>query len=704
MRPDMKHSLPLLREELSIVPGPVLADGQPSWTLHDPVRNLFFQIDWPGFEILSRWPLAKPEQIIAEVNAETTLDIGFDDLERMLAFLRDNQLLQPASGSAASMAGMLKKRRGTWKEWLLHHYLFLRIPLVRPDRWLSAWAPRLDFLFSRMFFQLTLGAALLGLASVYRDWERFSSTLVDMLTWQGMLAYGVTLVVVKILHELGHGLTAKRFGCRVPTMGIALLVLWPVAYTDTNEVWKLNRRDQRLKVAGAGIATELSIAAWATLAWSWLPEGLPKSVAFLLSTTTWVSTVVINASPFMRFDGYFLLSDYLQLPNLHGRAFALARWDLRERLFALREPPPERFARRLHNGLILFAWATWIYRLVVFLGIAVLVYHFFIKAVGIFLFLVEIGWFVLRPLRHELNEWRERWPALRSNRRARRSAALGLLLFVTFLLPLPTRVTASALLQPRDQFVLYAPPHAAIAGLPVKDGQAVEAGAPLMHMTSPDLGLRGRQAKARQERYSLQSAAAGFDPELRKNWQVLNEQLVAANAEQSTVEADGRRYTPAAPYKGILQDIDPDLRAGQWVGDGELLGRLVADGPWQVVTYVDEDEIHRIALGDRALFIADGLAGPDFRLEVAGIDRDASRTLNEPELAAPFGGHVLIREKNGLLYPERAVYRVLLRVKSEQPVTRHSWRGEVTIAGRWEAPGIRFLRTAMAVLWREAGF
>ena len=79
------------------------------------------------------------------------------------------------------------------------------------------------------------------------------------------------------------------------------------------------------KVAAAGIATELTIAVWAMLAWVWLPDGPLRAMAFLLATTTWVSTVLINASPFMRFDGYFLLSDFLQMPNLHACAFALAR-------------------------------------------------------------------------------------------------------------------------------------------------------------------------------------------------------------------------------------------------------------------------------------------------------------------------------------------------------------------------------------------
>jgi hypothetical protein len=341
----MPASLPTLRQELAIGAGPRLADGQPSWTLHDPVRNLFFQLDWPSFEMLSRWDLREPQAVLGEINRDTALQLDSDALERLLAFLREQQLLLPGKGAAAAMAAMRDRQRGNWHQWLLHNYLFFRIPLLRPDRWLSWLQPRLAFLFGPTFRRLTIAAGVLGLAGVYREWDRFSATLMDTLSWNGAVLYGCAIVFAKTCHEMGHALTAKRYGCRVPTMGLAFLVMWPVAYTDTNEVWKLARRGQRLAVASAGIVTELCIAVWATLAWAWLPEGGPKQVAFLLSTTTWITTLLINASPFMRFDGYYMLSDFLGLPNLHGRAFALARWDLRERLFALGEPAPEAFPR-----------------------------------------------------------------------------------------------------------------------------------------------------------------------------------------------------------------------------------------------------------------------------------------------------------------------------------------------------------------------
>lgn len=700
----MKFLLPPLREELSIAAGPRLADGQPSWTLHDPVRNLFFQIDWPNFEMLSRWDQGDPHLLLAQVNADTTLGLDGAALDGLLAFLRDNQLLQPAAGAAPALAAARQQKRGSWQQWLLHNYLFFRIALVKPDRWLDALLPHLAFLFTRGFLRLTIGAGLVGLVCVYREWERFSATLMDQLTWQGALSYGAAIVFAKVLHELGHALTAKRFGCRVPTMGVAFLVLWPVAYTDTNEVWKLPRRGQRLAVAGAGILTELAIAAWATLAWAWLPEGAPRQIAFLLSTTTWISTIAINASPFMRFDGYFLLSDWLGLPNLHSRAFALARWDLRERLFKLGEPAPEHFPRRLHAGLIVFAWAVWIYRLVLFLGIAALVYHFFIKAVGIMLFAVEIGWFVALPFVHEFKAWRARWPALKGSRRAWQSAALAGLAAALCLLPWPQRVLIVGLLEPRDQFALYAPPHAMLEAMPLAHGSRVAKDQPLLRMASPDLDLRAGASGAREGLLAWQSAAAGLDANTRKDWQLLDDRLAYAKAERSTVTADAARYAPQAPFAGTLVDVDPDLKPGEWLKNQEYLGQVAGGGRWQVVTYVDEEDIQRVARGDRALFIADGLAGPAVRLRVESIDRDASRALGEPELASLFGGHVLVREKNGVFYPEHAVYRVVLEPEDGAEVGQRVWRGRVAIAARWEVPAVRFANAALAVIWREAGF
>jgi putative peptide zinc metalloprotease protein len=705
-------ALPALREELALLPGPVLSDGQPSHTLHDPVRNLFFQIDWPTFEVLRRWHLGSMASIAESVSAQTTLQLERSDVDGIQTFLRDNQLLRPApgAGGAAALAARLRTRRGSIWQQLLHNYLFFRVPLVKPDRWLGRWAPHVGFFYSRRFLLLTLAALCWGLVEVFRQWERFTGTLVDTFSVAGLVSYGFTLVGVKVLHELGHAFTAKRLGCKVPTMGIAFLVMWPVAYTDTNEVWKLTARRQRLAVVAAGVLTELAVAAWATLAWALLPEGLPKSMAFLLATTTLLTTLVVNASPFMRFDGYFLLSDWLGMPNLHARAFALARWHLRETLLAWGAPAPEALPARRRAGLILFAYATWVYRLVVFLGIAALVYAFFIKAVGILLFMVEIGWFVLLPLYRELAIWRAHWPALKKRPRARRSLAVLAALALIGFMPWPTRLTASALLRPEAQFVVYAPPHAQVVALPIAEGQRVEAGTVLMQLDSPDLASQRARAAARASRLRWQAASATFNGEQRTQWLLTQQQLDTAEAEVAALEADAERYRPAAPFAGVLRDLAPDLRPGAWLGAREPLARLVDDrgGPL-VVAYLNEDDLARVSAGDGARFYADSPQGPSVALRVERIDTDASRVLAEPELSSLFGGSVAVREKDGRFHPERPVYRVTLvatdAAAAATPLSaQHTWRGTVVVSGRWAAPGWHYLRGALAVLRREAGF
>jgi putative peptide zinc metalloprotease protein len=702
-------ALALLREDLALLPGPVLADGQPSWTLHDPARNLFFRIDWPSFEMLRRWTLASPHRIAQDVCADTTLRLDEQDVKAMEDFLVRNQLTVPGGpGAPRAMADRCAAQRGSTVDWLLHHYLFFRIPLVRPDAWLARWVGVATGFASPFFLWLTLAAGLLGVAEVLRHWDVFTATLVDSFSLQGLTAYGVALFSVKLLHELGHAFTAKHHGCRVPTMGVAFLVMWPVAYTDTNDAWRLTQPRQRLQVAVAGIATELAVAAWATLAWALLPDGPLRAAAFALATTSWVATLAINASPFMRMDGYFVLCDWLDFPNLHERSFALARWHLRERLFALGEEPPEHLGARRQRALLLFAWATWIYRLVLFVGIALMVYHLFFKLLGVLLFAVEMAWFVLRPLRSEWQAWRSRGQVIRRRGRGPRLAAWLIGLLVLLALPWPGRVQVSGLLRPAEVWPLHAPGPARLEALPWKNGDTVPAGDVMVRLEQPELRMKEAALNARLESLRLRAGASGLDAESRQQWQVVQEALTTAEAEHGALQIELQQHAPTAPWTGRLQDLDPDLQVGQWLTRRERLGVLVREGsPWLVETWVPEDVVQRVAIGDGAVFVVDSATGPTIHLTVAGIDRDASRTLPRPELAAHLGGHVLVREQARTMVPERAVYRVQLapdRPADLSALEQHSWRGRLTIRVQGEAPVLRYLRQALAVLVRETGF
>ncbi|WP_151448769.1 HlyD family efflux transporter periplasmic adaptor subunit [Lacisediminimonas profundi] len=698
-------SLPALREELSLMPGANLPDGQPSWTLHDPVRNRYYKIDWLTLVILQRWWMDDIDEIVGAIAIETTLHAEPADVEGVRTFLTDNELLQRTGGdNARKMADRLAAMQGTAFNWLVHHYLFFRIPLVRPDRWLGRMLPVAEFFFSRKFLLATLAAFGIGLFEVARNWDSFSASLMDTFNLAGFLAYGVTLFGVKVFHELGHAFSAKRLGCRVPAMGVAFLVMMPVAYTDTNDTWRLTDRMQRLQVATAGIATELMIASWATLAWALLPDGALRSSAFFLATTSWIATIAINASPFMRFDGYFILSDWLDMPNLHERSFALARWHLREVLFDLREDRPEHFSRRKEIALILFAWGVWIYRLVLFLGIAVLVYHFFVKAVGILLFVIEIGWFVLKPLKQEIMAWKPRWPVIASRARSRRSAIIAGALVALVFMPWPGRIGVSGVLKPAETVPIFAPQGARVESAPPAEGATIAAGAEVLRLYSPDLAWRRAGLKAKVDRLRWQAAAAGLDTDTRSRLQSLQVELATAEAELTSLEEELSLYSPKAPWPGVVRDVDPDLHRGQWVGRKERIAILVKQGAWVVETYLDEEEVKRISVGDSGRFSTDGGGGPSLSLKVMGVDADATRVLPNAMLATIHGGHIIVREKNNQVIPEQAMYRVTLAVEDKPAaLSTQAWRGTVVINGTWQVPGWRYLRNALAILVRESG-
>jgi putative peptide zinc metalloprotease protein len=697
---------PQLREELSLHAGPVLVGGQPSLTLEDPVRNQFFRLDWLTCEILQRWSLGDAADIVQSIETATTLHPTEADVEAVARFLHDNQLLRPDPfTSAATMAERRRKIEGSLATRLLHHYLFFRVPLVKPDRWLERLAPMCDVFYRRGFLFATLAALLLGAVQVFRNWSQFEASFVDSLTPRGILGYVMALALVKVLHELGHAVTAKRQGCRIPSMGLAFLVMWPVPYTDTNDSWKLRDDRARLRVAGAGVATELAIAAWATLAWTLLPDGMLRSMMLPLAATTWIATLALNASPFMRFDGYFFLCDWLGMPNLHGRSFDLARWRLREWLFAPGAAPPEYFSQRKQAAMIAFAWLTWLYRLALFIGVAVLVYQFFIKLVGILLFVVEIAWFIAKPISSEIAVWRRIWPLLPDKRRARRSMLIAGIILALCFVPLPGRLEAGGHLHAGRTVPVFAPERAQVASLPLKDGARVAEGTVLATLAGPEQLARRQILEAKVARLRWQSATAGFNAEQRQQSGVTSQELATAEAELKALDEDAAGYSPRAPFAGTLRDIDPDLAPGDWLRKNEKIALLVADGPWEADAYFDEATVARLAVGDSARFYPHGSPGRAVKLVVTAIDRDASRTLPDSGWVAGKGGDIAARERNGGWVPEHAVYHVTFRLAdpaAPPPVT--TLRGTVVVASAWEAPALRFLRAAFAVFWREFGF
>ncbi|MEX1165605.1 MAG: HlyD family efflux transporter periplasmic adaptor subunit [Hydrogenophaga sp.] len=699
--------LPRIRDELQLFPGAPNDDGTPAWIIQDPVNNRFYRIGWIDFELLIHWADFDAEALVAEVNAQTPLNVTPADVRNLVIFLSDNQLLR--IDTRADVQKLLSKQAGQKRsllEWLVHNYLFFRMPLVRPQAWLAALQPYLSWVSASML-AVTIGLiALLGLYLVSRQWDVFTHTLVDNFTWNGVLGYTVALLFAKTIHELGHAVVATRYGVRVAHMGIAFLVMLPMLYTDTGESWRLKNPRHRLAIASAGIAVELALASIATLIWALAPDGPFRNGMFFLATTSWIMTLAINASPFMRFDGYFIVSDLLDLPNLHERSSALARTWMRRSLLGFKDSYPENFTLGKRQGLVFFALFTWLYRLMIFLGIALLVYHFFFKVLGIVMLIVELVWFVGKPIAKELAVWKARKSEIVKSRRLGFAASMVALVAV-LVIPFSSRISGYGWLHSTEQQSVHSPFSAQILSMPTKT--AFKAGEVMFVLDSTILGIaEGRSREMAATRESQIAGLMGL-PDGESQRLALTTQKAFFEAEEKASQDELARLTLRAPFDGELRDVDHGLAPGVWVKSREAMAMFIDPQQWVVDAYIAEEDLGRVEVGQavRTRLHTGNQDWVDGRIEAVDVSR--TTVLPTPLLSAAHSGPLAV--VNDTARPGQENVKVLrdalfrVRIVLDEPLpSKRVAVVRVRIDGESESLLVGMVRKVVAVFVRESGF
>ncbi|MEO0637284.1 MAG: HlyD family efflux transporter periplasmic adaptor subunit [Pseudomonadota bacterium] len=693
--------LPALREDLQVRRG---ADG--SRMIFDPLQNRHFQLADDGFQLLRHWDASNGEELGQRVASETGRRLTSEDLTTFLRFLGSSMLLRdlsPELVEAQRPKGMKRTQKA------FGHLMMVKFPLVRPDDFLRATWPLVSLLFSKPFVALLVPLALFGLFMVAQQWDEFVSTFLHFISFEGALIYGATLIVLKALHELGHAYMCTRYGVRVPVIGVAFMMFFPILYTDTSDAWRLGDRRKRLMIDWGGIFAELAVASIATLAWVFLPEGPWRSVAFVTATSSWIMSLLVNLNPLMRFDGYYILSDALGVENMQQRSFALAKWRLRELFFNLGEKAPETLPRPLRRGLVFLAWATWAYRLGLFLGIALIVYAFFIKAVGVVLFVADIFFLLVLPVAMEVKEWWGRRAAIASSSRTLVSiSALALLLALAFI-PWRGQVSFPAVMTAADEARIFPPYAGKLVAMRVAEDKRVIKDQILFVLRDPTKDVERRRAEEQVRILTERINRMIADRRDRADRRVLEEQLQAARSRIAGLDKSGSRLEVRAPISGTLRDLAPYLSTGQWVSPEDQLAVIVAPGEGVVRGLVAEADIGRIDPGVAARFVPDDAAQPSIDLSVTAVSNVGIEAVEEPYFASTLGGPVAVREEeDGALRPVQSAYEVRLEQAASNTdtlVRSHAsvQRGVVVAHGEARSLFESFKTRALSVLVRESG-
>jgi putative peptide zinc metalloprotease protein len=454
--------------------------------------------------------------------------------------------------------------------------LYIKIPLFDPEWILNHMLKWFGFIFSLWFFAVSVFFMFAAIVLVATHFDTFLAKLPsyhEFFSFKTAIYLWIALGVVKVIHEFGHGLSCKRFGGEVHEMGALLMCFSPALYCNVSDAWILPNKWHRIIISAAGIYVELVIAAIATFVW-WNTPTQPfiNNLSLSLMIVCSVSTVVFNANPLMRYDGYYVLADWLEIPNLREKANRYLKNIVLDKCLGIEVPPEEYMELRRKILFIAYAIISYIYRWIVTFGILYLFWSFLrpykLEVVGNLLTLAAIGSMTIWPL-YNLGKSVYKRGRLPDMKRPRVMITTGVLLTVVAavcLVPIPiNRIRGLALVQvPHDdmsQLVLSRP--AILQTLNVQAGQHVVKGQELAVFLDPDLEEKLVQYTAQAESNELmindlrKLLSSNLDPadEARINGEIAKAagERDSAKAHVESMEKIKRReLTILAPRDGIV--------------------------------------------------------------------------------------------------------------------------------------------------------
>ena len=494
----------------------------------------------------------------------------------LLSQLHANDLLHcDVSPDAAEVFERFRKqRRSRWKQ-RLGNPMSIRVPLIDPDALLTRWSPWLGRVFGRTGALIWLAVVLPAIALAAQHWSELTNNSSDqLLSAQNLTLIALLYVPIKVLHELGHGAATKRWGGAVTDMGVMFLVFAPVPYVDSSSSSAFPERRRRAVVAAAGMLVETFLAAIALYFWILLEPGLARAIAFNVMLIAGVSTVVVNGNPLLRFDGYYIFCDLIDMPNLAQRGTRYCTYLVDRYLFRAHGLEESADSRAEKRWLVGYTVISWCYRILITVGIILFVAdQFFVF--GVLLALWALFQFLVMPIYKAIKHIRTSPTLARVRGRATRLAfgtAAALVLLAGFA-PMPLRTQAEGVVWLPDSALLRAGIDGEFRQWLVAPGERVTRGTPIALLSDPKLDSELASARAAVDEYQARYDALAFTEPAAA--QVTLQQLEQYRRRQQHAEERHAKLIVVAGSDGVLVAPRHVDMPGTYYKKGELLGYLL---------------------------------------------------------------------------------------------------------------------------------
>ncbi|MCG7873123.1 MAG: peptidase M50 [Candidatus Thiodiazotropha lotti] len=642
--------------------------GETWYLLQDPISERHFRISPGAYHLISRfdgkltleeiWHRREQRQLKPPAQDEFIQLLSQLQSSGVLMHNRDSEVLQ------------ILERRKQPRQWLqqLRNPLALRLPLWDPDRILSWSMPLIQPLFSRIGMGLWLLLVLSGLLQAVLHWQEISHNITSqLLSADNLLLMGAVYLLMKLFHEAAHGFATKHWGGEVHQVGVLFLAFIPMPYVDASAANGFSERWARISVGAAGIMTELLLASLGLWLWLVTGPGWLNAAAYNMMLIGGLSTLLVNGNPLLKFDGYYVFSDLIDIPNLYQRANRYLGYLLQHYLYNLEDAKSP-----AHND-----WErSWF----LFYGIAAFCYRWFIL-ITIMLFVAEayplVGWaialwaltgMVILPLIRQLSFLLTSPRLAIQRRRAILSSAAicGSLLLILFVLPAPHATHAEGIILPPDGTEVRSGTTGEVVELLTAADTQVRQNQPLVALEDPFIETEIKRLASRLRGMRAEYEALVSERK-RVKAEILSDEIHLAETELLQQRQLADRLLLLSPAEGTFLLQQPGDLPGRFINQGELIGYVQDKRMPEIRVAISQQDIGLVRSATRNIK-ARYAHNPESELAVTLLQEipESRQRLPSPALSSLGGGEFSLHPEDvDGTRPLTAVFEMRLQLRQQ---------------------------------------
>lgn len=614
--------------------------------LQNPFSNQFFRLRPAAYEFVAR---LRKDRTVQEVwdeclNRFPNEAPGQEAVIQLLSQLYFSNLLQYEGGSdAAQLFRRYEKTRQRETRAKLLNVMFMRFPLFDPDQFLIRTMGLARLLISPFGALLWLVVVGSGIKVVLDNWPALQEQSQGVLAPSNLFLLYAGMILIKTMHEFGHAYFCRRFGGEVHVMGIMLMIFTPMPYVDATSSWGFRQRWKRVLVGAAGMIVEIFIAAIAAMIWVNTGPGTLHSLAYNMMFVASVSTVIFNLNPLLRYDGYYILSDLIEIPNLYQKSIKQLRHLAERYLFGVRKSESPTQSRREKSWLTVYGILSSIYRIVVFGGILLFVADQFLLIGLVMAAICLVSWIMVPAIK--FSKYLAASPALERNRfRAVTVSAVlmaGLLVLLN-VIPFPHHFRAPGIVRAQAWTEVVNDAPGRVDEIVAEPGSRVKLGETLVRLKNETLDLERAAAEASYREVQDRLRHARSDE--TANLKPLLSRLESVEKRLQRLDRDRAALTIVARQDGIWVSPHAKDAIGRWMLRGTPLGMLLDPAGFEFTATVAQEDGDRLFAStnlqaEARLF---GQAEKALRLGALRIVPTEQSTLPSPALGWNAGGEVRV--------------------------------------------------------------